>query len=242
MAKITSSTEIISVDTGLRMDGLLGLDLRDVEMEVLRQETVREITNATPNQREMWSNCRMWTSSPQTHTLLKVSLSCTSFEDDEAVIKMIFKERSPTLRHVSRTHRAALDWSFDRINLDPKIDIKYVDTKDQFADMSTKGNLTRDEWNHLLHLLNVMNFSMSSCIHFLSNTKQTVMTKRAQKTTPKEGSAVAKPGPMNLVSRSLLGAKKDPPQDLSYLDSPRSQELNQSCVSSRDKRLTRNIG
>ena len=43
------------------------------------------------------------------------------FEDTEAVIKMIIKGRSPTMRHVSRTHRVALDWLFDRINLDPKI-------------------------------------------------------------------------------------------------------------------------
>ena len=42
------------------------------------------------------------------------------FEDNEAVIKMIFKGRRPTMRHVSRTHRVALDWLFDRINLDPK--------------------------------------------------------------------------------------------------------------------------
>ena len=41
------------------------------------------------------------------------------FEDNEAVIKMILKGRSPTMRHVSRTHRVALDWLFDRINLDP---------------------------------------------------------------------------------------------------------------------------
>ena len=32
------------------------------------------------------------------------------FEDNEAVIKMIIKRRSPTMRHVSRTHRVALDW------------------------------------------------------------------------------------------------------------------------------------
>ena len=51
------------------------------------------------------------------------------FEDNEAVIKMIIKWRSPTLRHVSRTHRVALDWLFDRINLDSKIQIKYIDTK-----------------------------------------------------------------------------------------------------------------
>ena len=50
------------------------------------------------------------------------------FEDNEAVIKMIIKGRSPMMRHVSRTHRVALDWLFDRINLDRKIQIKYVDT------------------------------------------------------------------------------------------------------------------
>ena len=50
------------------------------------------------------------------------------FEDSEAVIKMIIKGRSPTMRHVSRTHRVALDWLFGRINLDPKIQIKYTST------------------------------------------------------------------------------------------------------------------
>ena len=39
-----------------------------------------------------------------------------AFEDNEAVIKMIFKGRGPAMRHVSRTHRVALDWLFDRIN------------------------------------------------------------------------------------------------------------------------------
>ena len=52
-----------------------------------------------------------------------------TFEDGEAVIKMIIKGRSPTMRHVSRTHRVALDWLFDRINSEPKIQIRYVDTK-----------------------------------------------------------------------------------------------------------------
>ena len=51
------------------------------------------------------------------------------FEDNEAVIKMIIKRGSPTMRHVSRTHRVALDWLFDLLKLDPKIQIKYIDTK-----------------------------------------------------------------------------------------------------------------
>ena len=53
------------------------------------------------------------------------------------------------MRHVSRTHRVALDRLSDRINLDSKIQIKYIDTKNQLADFFTKGNFTRDEWNHL---------------------------------------------------------------------------------------------
>ena len=73
------------------------------------------------------------------------------FENNEAVIEMISKGRSPTMRHISRTHRVALDWLFDRIDLDSKIQIKYIDTKNQLADILTKGNFTRDEWNHLLN-------------------------------------------------------------------------------------------
>ena len=64
------------------------------------------------------------------------------FEDNEAVITMIIKGRSPTMRHVSRIHRVALDWLFDRINLDSKIQIKYIDTKNQLADILTKGSFT----------------------------------------------------------------------------------------------------
>ena len=59
------------------------------------------------------------------------------FEDNEAVIKMNMEGRSPTMKHVSRTHRVALDLLFDRINLDPKIQIKYIDTKNQLADILT---------------------------------------------------------------------------------------------------------
>ena len=45
-----------------------------------------------------------------------------------------------------------------RINLEPKIQIKYIDTKNQLADILTKGNFTRDEWNHLLCLFNISHF------------------------------------------------------------------------------------
>ena len=36
-----------------------------------------------------------------------------------------WSSRRPTKRHISRTHRVALDWLFDRINLDPMIQSKF---------------------------------------------------------------------------------------------------------------------
>ena len=115
------------------------------------------------------------------------------FEDNEAVIKMIIKGRSPTMRHVSRTHRVALDWLFDRISLDPKIQIKYIDTKNQLADMLTKGNFTRDEWSCLLCLFNISHFSSAECSE--------VMSKRTQKDSGKERVTAKSKPVMNLVSR-----------------------------------------
>ena len=56
--------------------------------------------------------------SPSTTTNSGSSAMLRVFEDNEAVIKMIIKGRSPTMRHVSRTRKVALDWLSDRINLD----------------------------------------------------------------------------------------------------------------------------
>ena len=54
-------------------------------------------------------------------------------EDNEAVIKMTVKGRSPNMRHITRTHRVDLDWLFERLGDDPGILITYVNTKEQVA-------------------------------------------------------------------------------------------------------------
>ena len=141
------------LDAGLRLDGIPALDLWDLIVTVLHGNTNQSkqvqgnlSTSLTPkkihgkiddldNVDFISSNVN----SSHKEALLYI------FEDNEAVIKMIMKGRSPTMRHVSRTHRVALDWLFDRINLDPKIQIKHTDTKNQLADILTKGNFTRDE-------------------------------------------------------------------------------------------------
>ena len=94
------------------------------------------------------------------------------------MFKMIIKGRSPTMRHVSRTHRVALDWLFVRISLDSKIQIKYIDTKNQLADILTKGNFTRDEWNHLLSLFNISHFSSTVCSAAVAKRSSTRIRRR----------------------------------------------------------------
>ena len=113
---------------------------------------------------------------------------------------MVIKGRSPTMRHVSRTHRVALDCFFFFFD-NPKIES--VDTKNQLVDILT------NEWKHLLCLLNIMNFSMYSCNHFksfLSEGRQHIvigaMSKRGQEATSHDGSTTAKARPVNLVMRS----------------------------------------
>ena len=195
------------------MDGLPALKLWDLIVSVLgnisrvSDRTVKPVngTNKSHNKIDAMQDVDSVPSNVQSanrEALLYV------FEDNEAVIKMIIKERSPTMRHVSRTHRVALDWLFDRINLDPKIQIKYIDTKNQLADILTKGNFTRDEWNHLLTLFNIGHFSSTSCI--------AAMAKRAQQESG-EGRVTAKSRPMmNLTARMPSVVSSSNPGMTSY--------------------------
>ena len=199
----STESEIISLDTGLRLDGLLALELWDLIVSVLgnishisdrtgKLESDDHKHQKSHNKIDVMKDIDAVPSNAQSasqEALLYV------FEDNEAVIKMITKGRSPTMRHVSRTHRVALDWLFDRINLDPKIQIKYIDTKNQLADILTKGNFTRDEWNHLLILFNISHSSSTACI--------AAMAKRAQQESG-EGRVTAKSRPMmKLTARTL---------------------------------------
>ena len=128
----STESEIISLDTGLRLDWLPVLELWDLIVSIFgnisrvsdgsgklvadvdkreksqsRIDVIRDIDLVPSN-----------VQSARQEALLYV------FEDNEVVIKTIINGRSPTMRHVSRIHRVALDWLFDRINLDSQIQIK----------------------------------------------------------------------------------------------------------------------
>ena len=117
------------------------------------------------------------------------------FQDNEAVIKMMIKGRSPTMRHVSRTYRVALDRLFDRIHMEPTIEIKYFDTKNKLADILTKSTFTRDEWNNHLHLFNFSFFS-ASYTEVVAKSKPTfnLVSRSAASSTAPSSSALSCPG------------------------------------------------
>ena len=197
----STESEIISLDIGRRLDGSLALELWDLSVSVFGNVSRVSDRSGKPESddhkhhkshkkidvmKDIDAVSSKVQSSRQEHLLYV-------FEDNEAVIKMIIKGRSPTMRHVSRTHRVALDWLFDRINLDSKIKIKYIDTKNQLADILTKRNITRDEWNHLLSLFNISHFSSTVC--------SAAMAKRLQQESGEERVTAKSKPMMNLSAR-----------------------------------------
>ena len=79
-------------------------------------------------------------------------------------------------------------------NLDSKIQIKYIDTNNQLADILTKRNFTRDEWNHLLCLFNISHFSSTVC--------SAAMAKRSHQDSGEERVTAKSKPMMNLVART----------------------------------------
>ena len=82
----------------------------------------------------------------------KFSMRLIVCEDNEAVIKIVQKQRSMAMRHVSRTHRICLDWTFE-VMQNPSVSLCYVNTMYQIADMMTKAITRKDVWIVLLSLI-----------------------------------------------------------------------------------------
>ena len=123
----STESEIISLDAGLRLDGIPALDLWDLIVSVLgnTNQSNKARGDLCPNQCEVRSTPHTIRKRKPSHGMINdldnvdfipsnVKSShqealLYAFEDNEAVIKMIIKGKSPTMRHVSRTHRVALD-------------------------------------------------------------------------------------------------------------------------------------
>ena len=156
----SSEAEVISLDTGVRLEGIPALSLWDQVIEVFEGKKKNK-ANLKPGA------TRARGVTPVHETLANVDFvppslppltgkgSLIILEDNEAVIKMTVKGRSPNLRHVARTHRVDLDFLFDLFKKDHGITIRYVGTKSQIADILTKGQFTTVQWQVLSHLAQV---------------------------------------------------------------------------------------
>ena len=123
----STESEIISLDAGMRLDGVLALELWDLIVFVFGSVTQTSDRTGRPVDIERSQNSqgkinllKNIDSVPSNVQSARQEALLYVFGDNQAVIKMIIKGRSPTMRHVSGTHTVALDWLFDRINLDPK--------------------------------------------------------------------------------------------------------------------------
>ena len=218
MSHSSTEAKIISRDAGLRTDGIPALDLWDLVIEVFHFAP-----NKIEQPKEKLRGDPLQATKPNMHNFIQYKhtnvvptnidhISSNAihsgagamlyvFEDNEAVIKMFIKARSPTMRHASRTHRVALDWLFDTIKLDPKIQIGCIDSKHRIADILTKGNFTRDEWNNLLHLFNISHFSSLRCTKNFSLISCITMAKRIQEQKEEERVvSKSRPAVMNMSS------------------------------------------
>ena len=196
----STESEIISLDTGLRLDGLPALELWDLIVSVfgnashVSDRTVQSVNgkNISYNKIDVMQDIDSVPSNVQSasrEALLYV------FEDNEAVIKNDYERQKSyheTRFQNSLTELLLIGCSIESI-WTPKIQIKYIDTKNQLADISTKRSFTRDEWNHLLTLFNISHFNSNACI--------AAMAKRAQQESG-EGRVTTKSRPMmNLTAR-----------------------------------------
>ena len=161
----SSEAEVIALDAGMRMEGIPLVVLWEQILDVLYPTTQIPKQPRRP----------MLTSEEAiTHTLQKVDFvpyvlpkpagraKLQILEDNEAVIKMTLKRRSPALRHVVRTHRVDLDWLFELIDGDPSIFIRHVKTQDQIADFLNKGQFTAQQFSHICRLAQVGQLNSSS--------------------------------------------------------------------------------
>ena len=151
----------MALDAATRMEGIPALLLLEQFMDTLRVDPGRPQGRPDPrtgmlNKRDSRENISLANvdyvpyNVPERTSTAKLII----MEDNEAVIQMTKKGRSPNMRHVVRTHRVSLDWLWER--LDPHrnegISLRWVDTLNQIADIMTKGTFTAHQWMHLCML------------------------------------------------------------------------------------------
>ena len=115
MSESGTETEIISLDTSLRMEGVLRLNVQDTIIDLLEPishgDLMRKRQQKSRVKREKINGLveDLGHVPPNAHISSKRPSLFLCLKDNEAVIKMIIKGRSPNISHVSSTHTVDLD-------------------------------------------------------------------------------------------------------------------------------------
>ena len=166
------------------MDGIPALDLRDLIVSVLGNT----IQNHDRTEKPVVCRDKNHVQGQQSRGMFNV------LNNVDFVSSNVQSSHQEALLYVSEDNEAVIKMILNGINLDPKIQIKYTDTKNQLPDMLTKGNFTRDEWNHLLCLFNISQFISTVCSE--------VMSKRTQEESGEERVTAKSRPMMSLIARA----------------------------------------
>jgi len=154
----STESEIVAAEQAIRTEGLQVLAFWELVTELLGTSKAQtaETRMATPKACELNPYSERfdpakyfaYTRRPKQTTRLIIA------EDNEAVIKLVKKARSMALRHLPRTHRIDINWLFE-VCAHPRVIMKYVNTKQQCADLMTKALNNPQTWQHLLELVQI---------------------------------------------------------------------------------------
>ena len=191
----STEAEVLSMDTAVRMEGLPALALMESIVEVfgpkLTDQQRTQLIQASPSptaslRTTPMRGTRVFETPEEAISDLRVDETIHSvpialgraklyiFEDNEAVIKMVAKGRSPTLQYMCRTQRIDIDWLWERLRNEPGVCLRYVNTLRQIADMFTKGLFSKAQWFALLELARIG--PNKNIIKGLSSTDKTHVT------------------------------------------------------------------
>ena len=213
-----SSTEakVIFLDARFRMDGIHVLDLWDLEKVMHSSKNVPARGNPSRDETKVLARRKPSRDDIQSkHANTKTKRHGIQENEELSNVDHVVTSAKPcpfeAMLFIFEDNKAVIE-------LDHKIQINYVDSKNQLADLLTQGNFTRDEWNHFLRLFNILSFSVFSCSDFKSINKSKIMSKRQQEGKPGEERVVAKSKPMmSLVPKN---ANRSPMLDSGVSNSP----------------------
>ena len=87
--------------------------------------------------------------------ILPGPVTLTVHEDNQAMIRVCYTGRNPTMRYLGRVHRISIQWLYERFG-EECVHLCYTDTKLMAADIYTKASKDLAEFNHVRWLINHM--------------------------------------------------------------------------------------